>query len=130
MVLIWKNMSLSLVWVISQSYSPCFRYHFPSCLSFFPVNYEAYIHNKHKHVSFLLLILSSGYNRCFLVGHDWGGIIAWLCAIHYPEMVTKLIVLNSPHPCVFTGKSSIHLTNRLPVQIYQFQRLCLVLRAH
>ncbi|XP_048055560.1 epoxide hydrolase 4 isoform X3 [Megalobrama amblycephala] len=44
-----------------------------------------------------------GYNRCFLVGHDWGGIIAWLCAIHYPEMVTKLIVLNSPHPCVFTG---------------------------
>ncbi|XP_051997200.1 epoxide hydrolase 4-like isoform X2 [Xyrauchen texanus] len=43
-----------------------------------------------------------GYNRCLLVGHDWGGIIAWLCAIHYPEMVTKLIVLNSPHPCVFT----------------------------
>ncbi|KAG9341506.1 hypothetical protein JZ751_019011 [Albula glossodonta] len=43
-----------------------------------------------------------GYNRCFLVGHDWGGIISWLFAIHYPEMVTKLIVLNCPHPSVFT----------------------------
>ncbi|XP_010795748.1 epoxide hydrolase 4-like [Notothenia coriiceps] len=44
-----------------------------------------------------------GYNRCCLVGHDWGGTIAWLFAIQYPEMVTKLIVLNSPHPSVFTG---------------------------
>ncbi|XP_027882615.1 epoxide hydrolase 4 isoform X1 [Xiphophorus couchianus] len=44
-----------------------------------------------------------GYNRCCLVGHDWGGSIAWLFAIHYPEMVTKLIVLNCPHPSVFTA---------------------------
>jgi len=109
---------------------PLFSLSFPILSLTFPINYEVYIHNKHKHVSYLLLILSSGYNRCFLVGHDWGGIIAWLCAIHYPEMVTKLIVLNSPHPCVFTGKSPIHLTNRLPVQICRFQSLCFVLRAH
>lgn len=49
-----------------------------------------------------------GYNRCCLVGHDWGGIIAWMFAIHYPEMVTKLIVLNCPHPSVFTGMLSLH----------------------
>ncbi len=85
-------------------------------------------HNKHKHASFLRLILSSGYNRCFLVGHDWGGIIAWLCAIHYPEMVTKLIVLNSPHPCVFTGKCPKHLTNRFLVLSCLPQRLCFGLR--
>ncbi|CAL8273625.1 unnamed protein product [Arctogadus glacialis] len=42
-----------------------------------------------------------GYNRCCLVGHDWGGTVAWLFSIHYPEMVTKLIVLNSPHPSVY-----------------------------
>lgn len=54
----------------------------------------------------LLCESPSGYNRCFLVGHDWGGIIAWLFAIHYPEMVVKLVVLNSPHPCVFAGKLS------------------------
>ncbi|MBN3298576.1 EPHX4 hydrolase, partial [Amia calva] len=53
-----------------------------------------------------------GYNRCFLVGHDWGGIIAWLFAIHYPEMVTKLIVLNCPHPTVFSD-----YTLRNPAQL-------------
>lgn len=45
-----------------------------------------------------------GYNKCVLIGHDWGGMIAWLVAICYPEMVTKLIVVNFPHPSVFTGK--------------------------
>lgn len=45
-----------------------------------------------------------GYNKCVLIGHDWGGMIAWLVAICYPEMVTKLIVVNFPHPSVFTGE--------------------------
>jgi len=30
--------------------------------------------------------------------------IAWLIAICYPEMVMKLIVINFPHPNVFTGE--------------------------
>lgn len=50
-----------------------------------------------------IIICLQGYNRCCLVGHDWGGTVAWLFAIHYPEMVTKLIVLNCPHPSVFAG---------------------------
>lgn len=53
--------------------------------------------------AYVHLFLFKGYNRCYVVGHDWGGTIAWLFAIHYPEMVTKLIVLNCPHPTVFTG---------------------------
>ncbi|XP_023672389.1 epoxide hydrolase 4 [Paramormyrops kingsleyae] len=51
-----------------------------------------------------------GYNRCFLVGHDLGGFVAWLFAIHYPEMVTKLIVLNCPHPSVFADYTPRHLS--------------------
>uniref|UniRef100_F7DRW5 Epoxide hydrolase 4 n=1 Tax=Xenopus tropicalis TaxID=8364 RepID=F7DRW5_XENTR len=49
------------------------------------------------------IVDSLGYTKCVLIGHDWGGMIAWLTAICYPEMVTKLIVLSFPHPTVFTG---------------------------
>lgn len=32
-----------------------------------------------------------------LVGHDWGGGVAWTLAQHYPELFDKLIILNMPH---------------------------------
>jgi epoxide hydrolase 4 len=48
------------------------------------------------------IIQGLGYESCILVAHDWGGAIAWNFAYTYPEMVTKLIVLNIPHPAKFT----------------------------
>jgi len=44
------------------------------------------------------LIEGLGYDRCILVGHDWGGAIAWQFAYAYPQMLDKLIVMNLPHP--------------------------------
>ena len=44
------------------------------------------------------IIEGLGYDRCVLVGHDWGGAIAWTLAYTYPELVERLIVLNLPHP--------------------------------
>jgi epoxide hydrolase 4 len=43
-----------------------------------------------------------GYGTCILVAHDWGGAIAWQFAYAYPEMVSKLIVMNLPHPAKFS----------------------------
>jgi epoxide hydrolase 4 len=45
-----------------------------------------------------VLIEALGEREAILVGHDWGGIIAWLCAIRYPDYVRRLVVLNAPHP--------------------------------
>ncbi len=35
-----------------------------------------------------------------LVGHDWGGAIAWYVASRYPGLVRRLIILNCPHPVI------------------------------
>ncbi|MEO1182683.1 MAG: alpha/beta fold hydrolase, partial [Cyanobacteria bacterium J06636_28] len=46
-------------------------------------------------------IASLGYDRCILVGHDWGGAIAWQFVYRYPAQVDRLIILNLPHPAKF-----------------------------
>jgi pimeloyl-ACP methyl ester carboxylesterase len=47
------------------------------------------------------LIQELGYESCVLVGHDWGGAIAWNFAYAHPEQVDRLIVMNIPHPAKF-----------------------------
>jgi pimeloyl-ACP methyl ester carboxylesterase len=32
-----------------------------------------------------------------LVGHDWGGGVAWALALKYPHLLSKLVILNMPH---------------------------------
>lgn len=44
------------------------------------------------------LIEGLGEEHAIIVGHDWGGILAWQFAIDYPQMTSRLIVLNAPHP--------------------------------
>jgi pimeloyl-ACP methyl ester carboxylesterase len=36
-----------------------------------------------------------------LVAHDWGGAVAWAFAIAHPERLSKLVIVNAPHPGVF-----------------------------
>ena len=47
------------------------------------------------------LIAACGAQRATVVGHDWGGVIAWMTAIRHPEVVDKLVILNAPHPNAF-----------------------------
>lgn len=46
------------------------------------------------------LVRELGYDRVHLVGHDWGGAVAWAVAAEHPEIVDKLVILNAPHPDV------------------------------
>jgi pimeloyl-ACP methyl ester carboxylesterase len=39
-----------------------------------------------------------GMSQAHVVGHDWGGVIAWVLAARHPERVERLAILNAPHP--------------------------------
>ena len=38
-----------------------------------------------------------GRERAVIVGHDWGGAVAWAVAMYQPQAVDRLIILNLPH---------------------------------
>lgn len=46
------------------------------------------------------LIDAAGVDKCYLAGHDWGAAVAWWVALHYPERLHRLAILNVPHPAV------------------------------
>lgn len=43
------------------------------------------------------LIHDQGRERAHVIGHDWGGAVAWALASARPEMVDRLGVINLPH---------------------------------
>ena len=44
------------------------------------------------------LIKERGAQSALVVGHDWGGSVAWATAMKYPEVVDRLAILNAAHP--------------------------------
>jgi pimeloyl-ACP methyl ester carboxylesterase len=46
------------------------------------------------------LIDHYGREKAFVVGHDWGAVVAWWIGMNHPERVLKLVCMNVPHPTV------------------------------
>lgn len=44
------------------------------------------------------LIRALGESNAVVVGHDWGGLIAWSVAAYFPKAVRRLAVVSVPHP--------------------------------
>ncbi len=44
------------------------------------------------------VIAAEGQDKAIIVGHDWGGAVAWNIAMSRPELVDLLVILNLPHP--------------------------------
>jgi pimeloyl-ACP methyl ester carboxylesterase len=44
------------------------------------------------------VIKAEGRSSAVIVGHDWGGAVAWTLAMTHPEWIQDLIILNLPHP--------------------------------
>jgi len=54
------------------------------------------------------LVHAVGATRARIVGHDWGGGVAWCVAMWHPDIVEQLAVLNCPHPLrMMRGFSSL-----------------------
>ncbi len=49
----------------------------------------------------LLEQISPG-KKAILVGHDWGGAVAYAFALAHPEMLERLVIINAPHPAIFS----------------------------
>src|SRR5213078_2881654 len=48
------------------------------------------------------LIEAFGERDAVIVGHDWGGGVAWTFAMEHPEATRRLVVMNCPHPAIFS----------------------------
>jgi len=70
-------------------------------LSSKPEGIEQY--QPHHIVEDIRALVEEHFNRkkMILVGHDWGGVIAYPFANAHPDLVEKLIIINAPHPNVF-----------------------------
>ncbi len=58
------------------------------------------------------LIEASGSDQVHLVGHDWGGAVAWAVAGRHPDRVRSLTVLSTPHPAAMT-EAMLHSSQAL-----------------
>ena len=47
------------------------------------------------------LFRHAGEEHASLAGHDWGGVVAWYVAMRCPDVVSRLVILNAPHPGIF-----------------------------
>ena len=59
-----------------------------------------------------------GAESALLVGHDWGGSIAWTIAMNHPEVVDRLAILNAAHPRRLS--EGLHNPNQLRKSWYFF----------
>ena len=44
------------------------------------------------------LVHALGRESAIVIGHDWGGMVAWIVAQRHPSLVSRLAILNVPHP--------------------------------
>ena len=47
------------------------------------------------------LINHLGERRAHIIGHDWGGAVAWHLAMRHREAIDRLVIINAPHPRAF-----------------------------
>ncbi|HYN65403.1 MAG TPA: alpha/beta hydrolase, partial [Ornithinibacter sp.] len=49
----------------------------------------------------LAVMDAAGLSSAHVVGHDWGGAVAWYLGAHHADRVDSLTVISTPHPSAF-----------------------------
>ncbi|TYZ06262.1 alpha/beta hydrolase [Hymenobacter lutimineralis] len=65
------------------------------------------------------LLDAAGVAQAAVVGHDWGGIVAWWLAVWHPERISRAAILNVPHPAVL-GQAARKVPRQLLKSWYVF----------
>ncbi len=96
----WKHQVPALVAGGFSAWVPNLRGYPPSEISPRRSDY----HLRHLVDDVAAVVAATGYGRASVVGHDWGGIIAWTFAGARPDLLDKLVILNAPHMGVYAQK--------------------------
>jgi epoxide hydrolase 4 len=67
-----------------------------------------------------------GRTRVHLVGHDWGGLVAWWTASRHPDRIERLAILNAPHPAIvgrYMRRHPTQMIQSLYAGFFQLPRL-------
>lgn len=59
------------------------------------------------------LATALGHDRFDLVAHDWGAVVAWWTAVQYSDRLSRMVVMDGPHPDVWRGQALRHPTQAL-----------------
>lgn len=61
-------------------------------------------HLRHLVEDLVAVVRAAGPSPAHVVGHDWGGVIAWTFAGMHPHLLGKLVILNAPHVRIYLEK--------------------------
>jgi len=65
----------------------------------------------------------NGGEACIVVGHDWGAFVAWFLAMLHPDLVSRLVIMNVPHPALFARELKRNKKQRLKAAYQLFFQL-------
>ncbi len=96
----WQHQVPALASAGFSAWVPNLRGYPPSDISLRRGDY----HLRHLINDVAAIVSATGHAQASIVGHDWGGIIAWAFSGAYPAWLDKLVILNAPHMQVYGEK--------------------------
>jgi pimeloyl-ACP methyl ester carboxylesterase len=125
----WRRQIGPLVEAGFSAWTPNLRGYPPSAV---PAHRSAF-HLRHLAADVAAIVQASGHACAHVVGHDWGGILAWTFAGLYPMLLDRLVIMNAPHMAIYSSQvwRSSQLLRSLYVLLFQLPALPeAVLAAH